>query len=406
MSYHPLSSIDWSSPLINRAGILPIYNDGKYTWLGFGVNKSKSNIITIGGTFENYDHDLLDTAIREYNEETKNILPPITYDTISSSYVIATSYSYTIIYDISNYSPSFEPSDELYGIVWLTLAQFKNIVDNVHVKYNGITLFNLGIDVSMAYPIILSYLDKPLRIKIANPKFNSWLSSRPRKISNTVDIDPIGKAVITTNYDKFINDTLTDSKWYQTAVVIRPNLVTVHREFNFYYLKNSTFDEVYEKLKINHPRIYFALRSDVPRKYKHAPYIHNIEDLMIRHRVPRHVQQQFLSHLSESRQMELTDSVIDESSLILRYEKLIYQDYSSTHVIMTPRACIYEGIMAVNNKLRDLPTGLPYNDLLYYISRNKSGSCHEITPIYLVSLMLRFNLVKQNPETTSIYLYG
>lgn len=66
----PLSEVDLNNPNIYRAGIIPyVFHSNGHISMIFGITMQCDRVSDFGGGREDYDGDLLDTAIREYNEE-------------------------------------------------------------------------------------------------------------------------------------------------------------------------------------------------------------------------------------------------------------------------------------------------------------------------------------------------
>lgn len=127
---HKVHEIDWSSGNIFRAGILPIYDDGNYRWIGLGISNFSTNITAIGGCYESKDHDLLDTAIREYNEEVGNNLDNVTLEDLLGCSAIVCEDNIQILLPISMFPSSFVSTEELYDMLWITTKQLQEMLSH------------------------------------------------------------------------------------------------------------------------------------------------------------------------------------------------------------------------------------------------------------------------------------
>lgn len=87
ISTKSVEETNWADPTIERAGICLFYRfDSKSastTFIGFGINNYSGIISPLGGSFEENDHDLLSTAIREYNKEVGQNFPNLTEESVS-----------------------------------------------------------------------------------------------------------------------------------------------------------------------------------------------------------------------------------------------------------------------------------------------------------------------------------
>ena len=58
---------------LKRAGIVPMIRRNKYTFYGFGLDQSSGDINEFAGKREKIDSDMLEAALREFNEETLGV---------------------------------------------------------------------------------------------------------------------------------------------------------------------------------------------------------------------------------------------------------------------------------------------------------------------------------------------
>ena len=98
-----------------------------------GVSRYSANIMTIGGRYESRDHDLLATAVREYNEEVGMNLINLSEEDVYGCYAVQSKYSVAIFYPIDCLpTHDFVPTDELYDVIWVTPHQLKSMASHQH----------------------------------------------------------------------------------------------------------------------------------------------------------------------------------------------------------------------------------------------------------------------------------
>ena len=102
--------INWADPTIIRAGIIPINYNGNYRWMEFGVSQYAATITAIGGAHEEQDHDLLATAIREYNEEVGSNMRHIVAESVINCYAIKTAYTIQILLPMNSRTSEIIPT--------------------------------------------------------------------------------------------------------------------------------------------------------------------------------------------------------------------------------------------------------------------------------------------------------
>ena len=74
----PIHELNLTSKCYTRAGVLPYCSNSRgelVYW--FGVDSESYQLADFGGGRDSLDDDILDTAIREYAEESFNLLPPL-----------------------------------------------------------------------------------------------------------------------------------------------------------------------------------------------------------------------------------------------------------------------------------------------------------------------------------------
>jgi hypothetical protein len=71
----PVSQFLKLKTYISRAGIIPIIKRGKYKFYGLGLDQGSGDITEFAGRKDPEDRDLLETALRELEEESLEVIP-------------------------------------------------------------------------------------------------------------------------------------------------------------------------------------------------------------------------------------------------------------------------------------------------------------------------------------------
>lgn len=133
--YHlkKVRNTDWNNPNHIRAGFIPICFQGGMLFFGLAVD-SRNNVLTdFGGHKENFDMDLLDTALREYKEESYEIFGTLSRDSVQNFEVLEGEDTVEILLPVHepfyHYSSLFaetvkdKKDNESSKIVWLSRRQ-------------------------------------------------------------------------------------------------------------------------------------------------------------------------------------------------------------------------------------------------------------------------------------------
>lgn len=156
--------VDWSTEKYLRSSIVPYFKHENQYIFGFGITV-KGNLTTFGGMFEKSDFDLLDTAQREYKEETGLSCND---KTLFGSFVIQTQGNIVILYKYDDIPP-IKVSDELVSDVWLTIEQLKNIKQANIFSFDVSELVEIGLD-DMDLNISLNEESETNSVPIRNKK--------------------------------------------------------------------------------------------------------------------------------------------------------------------------------------------------------------------------------------------
>lgn len=126
------SLLNLADEKINRSGIIPYcfvrdsYGNDKLL-LAFGLTSYSKSLNVIGGGFDESkgDYNIVDTAIREFEEETGNYFKKINRNEILDSYVVKTSNSYSFLWKTEYKVGKLKGDGELSLIVWITPKQLE-----------------------------------------------------------------------------------------------------------------------------------------------------------------------------------------------------------------------------------------------------------------------------------------
>ena len=123
-----------------RAGIIPYQIIGKHIVFAFGLDGNNNSIVDFGGHIEKIDQDLIETAIREYSEESFNVFGSLTRQRLTGCDILQGHDTIEILYPVNcniyQISKLFKQlasanyNHETRNIVWLTLNQVKIICDS------------------------------------------------------------------------------------------------------------------------------------------------------------------------------------------------------------------------------------------------------------------------------------
>ena len=132
--------IDWRKQYQNRAGtILHAKRDG-YHYFCLGIDRRHREYTDFGGGVTKRDRDTLDSALREYHEETLDI-HPIDKRNTGDSFVVYDRNMLILFYEVDDYI--MEPSVDLFcwerqkhifteniEISWLSLADIFSLINS------------------------------------------------------------------------------------------------------------------------------------------------------------------------------------------------------------------------------------------------------------------------------------
>ena len=144
---------DWNDRKYIRAGIIPYCVIGENIFFCFGVENGVGAIGDFGGHREKVDSDALDTAIREYQEESLNLFGELKRDRLQDCYILDGSDTVEILLPVTGsmyeYSTRFrntireDTSHEVQSIIWLSKSQLLTAIDSQHEAFDGTKIYHM-----------------------------------------------------------------------------------------------------------------------------------------------------------------------------------------------------------------------------------------------------------------------
>lgn len=141
--------VDWDISLQRfiRAGIIPYFVKNNTIFFGFGLDAATAGIGDFGGHVEAKDTDVLDAAIREYQEESLSIFGDLNREILQDCFVLIGPETAEILLPVNKnameYCTKFRelirdnPEHEVQEIIWLTKEQISKIIDNQNFEFAG-----------------------------------------------------------------------------------------------------------------------------------------------------------------------------------------------------------------------------------------------------------------------------
>lgn len=145
--------VDWLDPTFIRAGIIPQVRQGNTVFYAFSLDNCVGAIGDFGGHIEPVDRDGLDTAIREYSEESLNVFGVFTRDDLMDCPVIIGPETAEIIVPVPGpmypYVVEFHArlnediTHEVLSVIWLSTAQVLRAIENQELTLNGTKVYHM-----------------------------------------------------------------------------------------------------------------------------------------------------------------------------------------------------------------------------------------------------------------------
>lgn len=395
-SIYKVHDIDWSRNNIFRAGIIPIYQSNNYSWLGFGVSRFSSNIITIGGTYESQDLDLLDTAIREYNEEVGDNLPHITLENVSGCFAVQGPNSIEILMPINSLINNFIETDELYTIIWLTTQQVEAMIKNRESMLLGqgerTKAYIFGHTFKQLYEDVI--------YAINNNIFNNTFTGnfhRRRKINTQLTTGIIEDIVL-------LQSSLEGNIGYIFFTIIN-NKIGVTKDKNTIFIFNiDCIRDIAKLLEQTRSIVLTNLSEFIVDKYLHKSYTRNIkliinDDMIELPSILNETSQQFIGPNEE------ISYIVNILTTMQKYELQLYEIKQKTkYKFSNKRAIALVALNKANTLLRE--NNLSLNELAYKINKieytSNRGTYYTINTPNLIKLWIKDNVLVEHEQLIKI----
>lgn len=371
--------IDWTDAGINRAGVIPLFDDGKRQWIGLGVSNYNTNITTLGGSYSTSDHDLLSTAVREYNEEVGSNMPHLTEEAVYNHYAIVTEYDINILFPIEARPVDFEKTEEVYTMIWITPRQLM-CMSSCHNFYKSKTKI---ISMALGLVYLISILAQTVDSLVP---FEHTSEQRPF-IRPLRRVTMMSRKVFTNiqDYERDARD------WWRinrnTSCVVLENKIGLLYGENFYLLPISeiqTVDDISYSYNIDVVTSTINQGSNIFRRCKSIESISSGDEYL------NVIFEEFMDERKRIESRTVAGKIISELRLIADYEWKIYKLVEKLGLYFVPRKAKF--LVAVENVNRQLSEGSlraaeVINSLVNKCNYEKSES------IYMIEMMTRIKLV-------------
>lgn len=145
-------------PRLRRAGIIPCIKFNRTTFFLLGTSEIHAYISDFGGTRESTDLDILETALREYHEETFGCLPNLSRENLRDTTYITGFTGYhvdercvlffvpfpkntALFSKMSDFRHRSMPGDEIKGLVILNKRQLQTALICSEERIEGTRIF-------------------------------------------------------------------------------------------------------------------------------------------------------------------------------------------------------------------------------------------------------------------------
>lgn len=392
--------VNWADPDIVRAGVIPIAFDGTNMWIGLGVSMFASTINTIGGAHEVQDHDLLDTAVREYNEEVGPNMQHIVPESVINCYAIKTSYTIQILLPIRAPPTNFKPTEELYTMIWITPGQLQIMNDNQSYGLGGTQkserAYAFSGQIREVVPPLVTAMRSGIPYQLVED--NSPLSrlkrevkqGEPRIVTDIETFESDAQAVgnfrghvdfvLTRNYASLMR---LDRTIYIIPIKDLPRMTTILNKFGFKVMIGTNTD--------------FGLYQRTGTKS-----LKSLEDSFnqsIRQNIPQGevLLKEFMEKLRVIRMKDEHTRITEELNLLEEYENKSYELIQAQGVFFSERrACFLATLSRINSILLRRP--LPYNQL----KASLQDSCKNLTVVQIMGILINTGILLEDRKTTML----
>jgi hypothetical protein len=144
---------NWNSSKYIRAGIIPYVEQNGIRFYGFSIDNEIAQLGDFGGHREIIDRDVLDTAIREYEEESLNLFGVLNRDDLQDCVILDGVDTIEILVPVSGFFYQYtnrfrqmitgDTRHEAQNVVWLTRKQVLKIIDGQHTAVASTKIYQM-----------------------------------------------------------------------------------------------------------------------------------------------------------------------------------------------------------------------------------------------------------------------
>lgn len=420
----PVREINWATLAINRSSVVPIVKDKTHQWIGLGINADSANLTTIGGGYEKWDHDLLSTAVREWNEEMVPNVTPLSEVDLYKRYAIQSRSFINVLLPSSKFM-KFQPTTELYSMIWVTPGQLKamhqhqttilsatdrKISETIGTKIIGSRAYLFTRELAT---VAESLAEVVATKDVFTPTSNRTPFERPRREI----IQRVPTVIV--SVDQFLSE--ISPSWHSPAMILTSKDVVVYRtNRTMYKLPRSELPRIVEAINRNRIRVLIALSNDLRMEPLKSSDLKNQNVIIVEDKLRRNglSSDLFIDEIKTARSLEEDERIVTEAELIFQYE---YQAYTvltkSKENFNLPRACFLQILNLINHKLSMSKVPISYMMLIRALAGLKIPKCPAIMTSVkpttnssvlnlhqIILFLIKTGVLLQDPATTVITL--
>ena len=149
--FNQVHQVDLTDKSFIRGGFIPITSINNTVLFGFPLDRKIATLTDFGGHREDFDGDILDSALREYSEESYNLFGKLSREYVMNNYVLIGYDTIEIFLPVSNnildHSLRFRElvqqhcNSESQSLIWLTKKQVLSFLDNPSLSFDGVEVY-------------------------------------------------------------------------------------------------------------------------------------------------------------------------------------------------------------------------------------------------------------------------
>ena len=229
----PVTNVDWTDTTINRAGIIPVVIEEDEKWIGLSVSQYSAVIGTFGGTYDTEDYDLLDTAVREFNEEFGDNMSPVKCEDLFSCYAVKSGYSVYVVLPLREKIKTFNSTQEVYDLLWLTPSHLRAMIKRQDMtltygndRYNRPRAFPFSYDLEQIALDVADILDSRTNYHITTDA-SLYRTKRP--------CVSVGYKYVR-DHELFENDIVSLPYWDRSCLILNSSTIVICRRDKIVYI--------------------------------------------------------------------------------------------------------------------------------------------------------------------------